>query len=162
MMNKQPFTALSHTFSRLTTARRSYPIFDAVVLAYIALVLLVQVLFQISPAVTFFASTPLINIQTWLGLAGGVLLAIDLFTTKRLWQGPYCLLLYGILALAVLASVRTLSYGVKENLYKLCWAAIQYGLFYSCSLRMETEKLKKYIKVLFSVLLVICRHGEKR
>lgn len=155
MMNKQPFTALSRTFSRLTTARRSYPIFDAVVLAYIALVLLVQVLFQISPAVTFFASTPLINIQTWLGLAGGALLAVDLFTTKRLWQGPYCLLLYGILALAVLASVRTLSYGVKENLYKLCWAAIQYGLFYSCSLRMETEKLKKYIKVLFSVLLVI-------
>ena len=155
MMNKQPFTTLSRTFSRLTTARRSYPIFDAVVLAYIALVLLVQVLFQISPAVTFFASTPLINIQTWLGLLGGALLAVDLFTNKRLWQTPFCLFLYGLLLLAAVASVRMVDYGVKENLYKLCWAAIQFGLVYSCAYRMETERLKHYLGILFGTLLVI-------
>lgn len=154
-MNKQRFTTLSRTFSRITTPQRTYPVFDAVVLVYIAFVLLVQVLFQISPAVTFFASTPLINIQTWLGLLGGALLAIDLFTSKRLWQGPFCLLLYGILVMAALASVRMIDYGVKQNLFKLCWATIQFALFYSCAYRMETKRLKKYIRVLFAVLLVI-------
>jgi len=150
-MNKQYSTTLSH----VTTAQRAYPVFDAVVLVYIAVVLLVQVLFQISPVVTFFASTPLISIQTWLGLLGGALLVIDLFTTKRLWQGPYCLLLYGILVMAALASVRTINYGVKQNLFKLCWAAIQFALFYSCAYRMEMDKLKKFFKILFSVLLFI-------
>ena len=105
MMNKQPFTTLSRTFSRLTTARRSYPIFDAVVLAYIALVLLVQVLFQISPAVTFFASTPLINIQTWLGLAGGVLLGKR--TRKKVQPAMVRKLVYGFMALSGLLYIVT-------------------------------------------------------
>lgn len=155
MMFSQRFSALSRTASRLTTAKRTYPVFDAAVLAYIALVLLVQVLFQISPVVTFLASTPLISIQTWLGLLGAALLAVDVFTSKRVWQGPYCLFLFAILAFAALASVRMIDYGMKENLYKFCWAAIQFGLVYSCAYRTETERLKKYLGILFGVLLVI-------
>lgn len=146
---------LSRAVSRVTIAQRAYPVFDAVVMGYIAVVLLVQVLFQISPAVTFFASTPLISIQTWLGILGGALLVIDLFTTKRLWQGPFCLLLYGILVMAALASVRMIDYGAKQNLFKLCWAIIQFALVYSCAYRMEPDRLKKFIRTLFIVLLAI-------
>lgn len=145
----------SHHISRLATARRTYPVFDAVVLAYIALVLLVQILFQISPVITWLSSTPLISIQTWLGLLGAALLAVDLLSSKRLWQTPFCLLLYGILLLAAVASVRMADYGMKENLYKLCWAAIQFGLVYSCAYRTDTETLKKSFGLLFAALLVI-------
>ena len=154
-MKKQTFDALSRTYSRLTTARREYPAIDIAVLVYIALVLLVQVLFQISPAVTFFSATPLIELQTWLGLLGGALIAVDLFTSRRLWKGTYFLLLAGILFFALLASIRTLEYGVKHNLFKLCWAGIQFALFYSCAFRMDRQRLKPYAKALFVLLLVI-------
>ena len=154
-MFSQRFPLLFRAASRLTTTKRTYPVFDAVVLAYVSVTLLVQVLFQISPVVTFFSATPLIELQTWLGLAGGALLTIDFFTSKRMWQGPYCLFLVGILFFAALASVRTIDYGVKYNLFKLCWAAIQFLLFYSCAYRADREQLKKYAKGLFFVLLVI-------
>ena len=100
---KHSIPHLSRLIARITAPRRSYPLFDAAVLAYVSVVLLVQVLLQISPAVTFMASVGLIDIQTWLGLLGAALIAIDLFTTKRVWQGPYCLLLYGILLLMVIS-----------------------------------------------------------
>lgn len=139
----------------MTKTKRAYPLLDRAILAYVALMLSVQVLFQISPVVTFFASTPLIELQTWLGLLGGALLLIDLFTTKRMFQSPCSVLLFGIFVFAALGSLRTLEYGIKSNLFKLCWAAIQFGLVYSCAYRMQTEKLKQYAKRLFAVLLII-------
>lgn len=152
---KHSIPHLSRLIARITAPRRSYPLFDAAVLAYVSVVLLVQVLLQISPAVTFMASVGLISIQTWLGLLGAALIVVDLFTTKRVWQGSYCLLLYGILLLAAIASVRTVDYGVKQNLFKLCWMAIQFALVYSCVYRAEPDKLKKYGSILYGVLLVI-------
>ena len=154
-MSNSSFFPLSRTFSRLKTAKHTHPVLDAAVLAYIALVLLVQVLLQISPVVSLFARMGLMDIQTWLGLLGVALLAVDLFTNKRLWQGPYFPLLLGILLLAALASLRTAEYGVKQNLFKLGWAAIQFGLFYSCAYRTEPDRLKKIGKIYFTVILVI-------
>lgn len=146
---------LSGAYMRLTTPKRDYAAVDTAVVAYCGFVLLVQVLLQISPFMTFLATTPFYSIQTYLGLLGGALIVVDLFTTKRIWQGSYRFLLYAILALAAVASVRMISYGVKENLFKLCWAAIQFVLVYSCAYRMEREPLRKYVKILFYVLLLI-------
>ena len=154
MSNSSHFSLL-RTYSRLKTPKHTYPVLDQVVLGYIALVLLVQVLLQISPVVSVFARVGLISIQTWLGLLGGALLAADFFTNKRSWQAPYLPLLLGILLLAAVAALRTVEYGVKENLFKLCWAAIHFTLFYSCAHRAGAEKLKQYGKRLFLVLLVI-------
>jgi len=61
---KHSIPHLSRLIARITAPRRSYPLFDAAVLAYVSVVLLVQVLLQISPAVTFMASVGLIDIQT--------------------------------------------------------------------------------------------------
>lgn len=136
-------------------SKREYPLIDAIILIYIAVVFFVQVLFQISPVVTFLASTPFYSIQTYLGVLGGALILLDLFTTKRVWQGKYCLLLYAILVVMALASVRMISYGVKENLFKFCWTAIQFVLVYTCTYRIQRETLKKYVRVYFYVLLTI-------
>lgn len=154
MGKKEPgkYAALIGRVSRPT---REYPWMDTLMMGYITIVLVFQVLFQISPAVTFLATTPLYSIQTYLGLLGGGLIVLDLFTTKRLWQGPYSILLYGIGVMAALASVRTIGYGMKENLFKLCWAAIQFAICYSCAHRMEREKLKKFFVGLYGVLLAI-------
>lgn len=154
MSNSSHFP-LFRAYSRLKTPKRTYPVLDQAVLAYVTLVLLVQVLLQISPMVTLFARMGLISIQTWLGILGAALLAVDFFTNKRLWQAPYVPLLLGILLLAAVASVRTVEYGVKQNLFKLCWAAIQFTLFYSCAHRAGVEELKKYGKRLFLVILAI-------
>ena len=64
MSNSSHFSLL-RAYSRLKTPRHTYPVLDQVVLGYIALVLLVQVLLQISPVVSVFARVGLISIQTW-------------------------------------------------------------------------------------------------
>ena len=135
--------------------KREYPMIDKLIMAYIAVMLLFQIFFQISPMVTFLATTPLYSMQTYLGLLGGGLIVLDLFTTKRIWQGKFCILLYAILALAALASARMISYGMKENLFKLCWAGIQFVLVYSCAYRLDRDRLQKYMKCLYCVLLAI-------
>lgn len=134
---------------------REYPTVDAIIIAYAATVLVFQVLMQISPFMTLLAKTPLYSIQTYLGLLGGGLILLDVFTTKKIWQGKYSLFLYAILVLAALSSLRTVSYGIKENLFKLCWAAIQFVLIYSCVYRASRDKLIKYIRRLFFALLAI-------
>ncbi|MBQ5711638.1 MAG: O-antigen ligase family protein [Oscillospiraceae bacterium] len=154
-MKKNEGPRLSRAYLWLTTPRRDYALIDSVIVAYCGSVLLVQILLQISPFVTFLATTPFYSIQTYLGLLGGALIVVDLFTTKRIWQGKYSLFLYGILALAALASVRMISYGMKENIFKLCWMSIQFVLMYSCAYRRDRKTLIKYAKGLFYVLLLI-------
>lgn len=140
---------------KITKGSREFPVIDTIILIYEAVVLFFQILFQISPVMTFLAKTPLYDIQTYLGLLGGMLIVLDLFTTKKIWRGKFCLLLYAILGLAAVASIRMISYGLKENIFKLCWAAIQFVLVYSCAYRADRNKLKKYLKWLFSGLLQI-------
>ena len=106
---------------------RFAPVLDRTVEVYVMVTLFFQVLLQISPAVTFLAYTPLYSIQTYLGLLGLVLIGADALIGGGIWRGKYCWLLYGIWAFAALASLRMLDYGLKENLFKLCWAAIQFA-----------------------------------
>ena len=133
--------------------QREYPIIDTLVVLYVAAVLVFQIFLQISPIVTFLTKTPFYSMQTYFGILGGGLILLDLFTTKRLWQGKFSWLLYGICLLAAVASVRTLEYGIRENLFKLCWAAIYFALVYSLPYRMSRETLHRFIKILFCFML---------
>ncbi len=145
--------------TNLLKPKREYPLVDFAILVYVAFTISFQVLLQISPFVTWLATTPIYSMQTYLGILGGGLIVVDLFTTKKIWQGRYAWLLYGILVLAALASVRVLAYGVKENIFKLCWAAVQYVLVYSCIYRVKSPEAKKWATTLFYVLLgfwVLC------
>ena len=146
---------LPQRITSIFTRNKEYPVIDKIVVVYIGVVLFFQILLQISPAVTFLAKTPLYSIQTYLGLLGAFLILLDCFTTKRIWQGKYCVLLLVILALALLASVRTIAYGTKENLFKLCWMAIQFTLVYTCAFRLEREQFKRYVKTLYYIFLFI-------
>lgn len=139
----------------ILTRKKEYPLIDYAIVAYVGIVLFFQILLQISPVMTFLATTPLYSVQTYLGVLGGFLIVVDCFTTKRLWQGKYCLFLLVILVLAAVSSVRTLSYGMRENLFKLCWMAIQFTLMYTCAFRLRKEQFKKCLKILFYVLLTI-------
>lgn len=141
--------------SRYMNMGKQLPWLDGIVVAYVAMVLFFQTLFQISPVVTWFTKTPLYSIQTYLGLLGGVLLFLDFFTNKVIWKGKNCLLLYGILVLAGLASLRVMDYGLKENIFKLAWAAIQFSLVYSLAHRMDRDKLIRWGILLYSGLMVI-------
>lgn len=135
--------------------KKEYPKIDNFVVIYVAVVLFLQTLLQISPFVSFLATTPLYSIQTYLGLLGGGLLVVDLFTNKRVWQGKYIVFLLAILLFALLASDKMIAYGLKENLYKFCWMAIQFCLVYSCAFRIPKEQLEEQVKTLFYALLII-------
>ncbi len=136
-------------------SKKEYPLVDLAVLTYVAFTLSFQLLLQISPFVSWLATTPIYSMQTYLGILGGGLIVLDIFTTKKIWQGKYAYLLYGILALAALASLRMFSYGVKENVFKLCWAAVQFVLVYSCVYRTKQPGIKKWVTGLFYLLLAI-------
>jgi hypothetical protein len=128
---------------------------DWIVILYVAAVLVFQTILQISPLVSLLTKTPFYSMQTYLGILGGGLILLDLVTTKRLWQGKFSILLYGIVLLAALASVRTMDYGLKENIFKLCWSAIYFALVYSCAYRFDRATLIKCAKVLFFALLAV-------
>ena len=141
--------------SKIFIREKEYPKIDNFVVLYVGVVLFVQTLLQISPVVTALAATPLYSIQTYLGVLGGGLIVLDLFTTKRIWQGRYSFLLLAILVFAVLATDKMIAYGLKENLFKLCWMAIQFCLVYSCAYRIPGEELEERIKALFYALLTV-------
>ena len=141
--------------NRFFVREKEYPRIDNFVVLYVGVVLFFQILLQISPVVSALAATPLYNIQTYLGLLGGGLILLDLFTTKRVWQGKFCNLLLAILAGAALSADRMLSYGIKENLFKLCWMTIQFSLVYSCAFRLPKEALEERIKTLLYALLTV-------
>ncbi len=133
--------------------KREFPLIDTLVVLYVAAVLVFQIFLQISPIVTFLTKTPFYSMQTYFGILGGGLILLDLFTTKRLWQGKFSWLLYGICLVAAMASIRMMEYGIRENLFKLCWAAIYFALVYSLPYRMSREALHRFIKILFCFML---------
>lgn len=128
---------------------------DHAIFVYAGVVLVTYVLFMIAPVVTLLAPTPLYHIKTYLGILGAGLILLDWFTNKGIWRGDRCWLLYGVCAAAVVSSLLTVSYGVKDNLYDLCWLVIQFALFYSWARRGDRRKLERNFKVLFGVLLGI-------
>lgn len=134
---------------------QKYPWVNFAILVYTGIVLAVKILFLISPFVTLVSGTPFSHLQSYLGILGGGLLCVDLFTNKVLWRGPYVLLLYGLCLVAVISSLLTISYGISDNLYIICWTAIEFALFYSLASRTSPDKLKKYVKYVYLVLLAI-------
>lgn len=131
------------------------PLLNQVILAYIALSLVTSALFLIAPVVSFLSQTPLRHMQAYLGILGAGLVCMDLFTNRVLWRGPYVALLYGICALAVVSSILTVSYGIRDNLYQICWTGIEFALFYSCISRTDRPKFQRYIRRVYTVLLLI-------
>ena len=138
--------------NKLFNRKKEYPRIDNLVVVYVAVVLYFQLLLQISPIVTSLTATPLYNIQTYLGLLGGGLIVLDLFTTKRIWQGNYIGLLCVILVFAALASVRMISYGIKENLFSC--AGWRFSLFW-CTPAV-TESIKRSWRRAFASCFTDC------
>lgn len=141
--------------STIKKPTRSFPLVDNIVIVYAAITMLFQVLFEISPVLSTFVNTPLYKMQTVLGIVGAGLIVLDVFTTKKVWSGKYSLFLYAILFLTVLSSVRMMSYGIRENLFKFCWMAIQFIIIYTLPQRMSRDALKRFIKIVFFTLLAI-------
>ncbi len=95
------------------------------------------------------AKTPLYHISTYLGLIGAVLMALDLFTNRGLWRGIWCWLLYGVAFMDVIASLRTIRYGVKDNLFDLCCVVIQFALVYQSGPAGRQERMRRFTANLF-------------
>lgn len=130
-----------------------FPIINHVIMVYLGLVMLCFTLYTIAPFVTFIGKTPFYSSKSYLGILGGLLLVVDLFTNRGLWRGPYVIALYTVAAISVVSSLLTISYGIKQNLFLLCWTAVQFALFYSCAWRVSRDAFRKYVKILYFTLL---------
>lgn len=145
---------LSLLFGNENTSNK-FPLLNKIIAVYVAVTLVLQVSAIIAPVLTFLSSTPLYHFKTYLGILGALLILADLFTNKVLWRGLYCYLWYGIFFISILSSIRTISLGVSDNLFKICWVVIETALFYSLSYRFDNKSFKKYIFILSSVLTAI-------
>lgn len=130
------------------------PWLNTAVLVYVGVTVAVLTLYLIAPVVTALNGTILYSMPSYLGIVGAVLLCVDLFSNKVLWRGPYVWLLYGICLLAVVSSLRTISYGVKDNLYFLCWAALDFALLYSVAHRGSEKMLRRFAAWTYGAALV--------
>lgn len=131
------------------------PVLNDIVVVYVGIVLLTFSLYLIAPFVTFISQTPFYSMQTYLGVIGGILLLVDLFTNRVLWRGKWCALLYFISIIAIIASLRTISYGIADNVFIICWTIIQFSLFYSCAYRLSGKNIGKYLKIVYGILLFL-------
>lgn len=132
-----------------------YPLVNQAIEGYMAVVVVTYVLLTIAPSVTLISATPLSKIRMLLGLLGAALLAVDAVTNRGLWRGTSCVLLYGICGAAAIASLLHISYGVKDNLFDLCWVAIQFGLGYSLAFRLSKEEMKRFVSRVFTITFLI-------
>lgn len=132
-----------------------YPIINKITAIYVAITLILQTSILIAPILTALSYTPLYHFKTYFGILGALLIVVDLFTNKVLWRGYGCYLWYIIFGILVLSSIRTVSYGVSDNLFNICWFVIEIALFYSLYYRFNPETFKKYVFIVTSILSFI-------
>ncbi|WP_454995137.1 hypothetical protein, partial [Bulleidia extructa] len=133
---------------------------DKMILHYIWMTIVIFTLMMISPVLSFLTKTPFYHIQTYLGLFGIVLLGIDVLTQRKSFKSKYVFLLYGIALVALMAAIKTREFGLKDNLFSITWAILNFSLFYSVSTRIAKEKWIKtmdfYLNVLFLIWGIAC------
>lgn len=133
---------------------------DKMILHYIWMTIVIFTLMMISPVLSFLTKTPFYHIQTYLGLFGIVLLGIDVLTQRKSFKSKYVFLLYGIALVALMAAIKTREFGLKDNLFSITWAILNFSLFYSISTRIAKEKWIKtmdfYLNVLFLIWGIAC------
>lgn len=122
---------------------------------YGILVLTVFSLFLIAPFVTLVSGTAFSHLQTYCGLLGGLLLLWDLLVSRGCFRGKYVWLLFAIVLLAGISSLLTREYGIKDNLFKLAWTVIQFGLLYSLSERSGGTLVTGMFQKTYALVAVI-------
>ena len=119
---------------------------------YVFICMIVFCFFEIAPFITMISWTPFYSIKTYLGIAGAVLLLLDALTNRVLWRPFGCWLLYGIVIAGTISSYFMRRYGLKDNVYYICWFLVQIGLIYSISRRMNPDSFRRYLKGILFVL----------
>ena len=131
------------------------PMINRFILIYSAIVLVFYELLLIAPFLTFLSKTPVYHLSAYLGFLGAILVVLDMFTNRGIWRGWKCFLLYGICVMAALGSIRTITYGIHDNAYDLCWVGIQFALIYSSAYRLSEKTRKRYFNTLFAIVVGI-------
>lgn len=153
MQNVQTETSIREKIWGKGTYESKYLLLDKMIAIYVGISIIFIALFLISPFVSFVSGTPFSAIQSYLGIIGAILLLIDFFTNRGLWYGPKVLALFCLVLFALISSVKTISYGINNNLFYICWSSIQFALFYSLAFRLKDSDFKKYFRI-FSLILV--------
>ena len=133
-------------------------VLDRAIGVYIALCFGVYLVFRISPLLSLIADTPLYRSQAILGVIGGLLLLAVLVVDRSFFKAKYFWLLIGIVVFAGFGAIRTIDYGIKDNLFNLCWAAIAFTLFYGYAHRVGIGRtfslLNKSYAVIFPIWVI--------
>ena len=135
--------------------KREENIFDKIVLWYVTVAILSHCFLLIAPVLTSISYTPIYRIESILGAVGGLILLYDFFTERLCFKAKFSGWLYIMLFAALISSLRTLSLGVKENIFDIAWMTICIALIYPASLRISPDHLKKHLKRLSLSMLTL-------
>ena len=129
-----------------------YPWVNTLIEIYVFISVLVFCLFEIAPFITMISWTPFYSIKSYLGIIGAVLLVLDALTNRGLWRPFGCWILYAIVVAGAVSSYFMRRYGLRDNVYFICWFLVQIGLVYSIASRMGLPSFRRYLKWFLSML----------
>ena len=132
-----------------------YPWVNTLIEIYVFISVLVFCLFEIAPFITMISWTPFYSIKSYLGIIGAVLLVLDALTNRGLWRPFGCWILYAIVVAGAVSSYFMRRYGLRDNVYFICWFLVQIGLVYSIASRMGLPSFRRYLKWFLSILTAV-------
>lgn len=136
--------------------------FNNIVRSYLAISIFAYLIYLIAPLVSLIMNTQVYSFQRYLALLGMGIIAYDLLFFRIGFKSKYSFLLYPIVVLAGIASLTTINYGIKENLFDIIWLGIYIYIYYSYAERVGQEQVKrdldkmyKYISIIWLVAILL-------
>lgn len=130
--------------------------FNKIVANYIICTSIIYALFLVTPFRVLIRDNFLYSLQTYLGVVGIFIILSDLILYRNIFKNKFSFLLYGIVALAILASFRTLNYGgLKDNIFNIAWFSIYVAVFFNNLTLMSRENREKTIKYILSIVTFV-------
>lgn len=124
-------------------------------MVYIAVFFFYLVLSRIVP-ITYIMSGSLNSIfSNILAIVGIFLILQDFFTTRKMFQAKYSIMFVVFLGIVLISSLLNIQYGIFDNLKTVIWFCIQFFLFYSLAVRLDSKKIRKYVCQLLNTLNII-------
>ena len=118
-------------------------IYNKGLMIYVWVTLLCYVFGSLAPVVSVIKFTPFYSYQRYLGIIGMLLILADIMINRSIYRKNHVIFLYILMFAAGVSSLKTMEYGIKDNIFGLAWMLIPVYLFYSLFDRYDKEVIER-------------------
>ena len=124
-------------------------IFNKVEEFYILITILCYTLFSIGPVVALIKYTPFYSYQKYLGILGIIIIMADVIVHRKVFLDKNIIFMYVMAAIAVVSSLLTRQYGIKDNIFNIAWFGIMIYIFYNYARKCDKGQFEKFFRRIF-------------